>query len=172
MARYVAFLRGINVGGNNMVRMEGLRLLFASLGFTNVRTYIQSGNVLFDAAVSPKQILAQLDRGMQQAGITAHVIVLSHGELERIVALDPFGKRPPGKYFVTFLATDLPKGTKFPLFSKNKDVEIFVAHGSVVFSESREVNGKFGFPNLFVEKAFKMPATTRNWNVVRKLASL
>ncbi|HEX9961588.1 MAG TPA: DUF1697 domain-containing protein, partial [Pyrinomonadaceae bacterium] len=68
MIKYVAFLRGINVGGRHLVKMEDLRVLFASMNFENVKTYIQSGNVIFETSETSADVLAgKIERGLKEA---------------------------------------------------------------------------------------------------------
>src|SRR5579871_6734186 len=108
MPNYVAMLRGINVSGSKPVKMEALRASFEALGFTNVRTYVQSGNVIFGAKertaapLAPK-IAARIKRDY---GYDVPVLVLGAAELARVVDENPFvGKKgiDPTKLHVTFL---------------------------------------------------------------------
>ena len=110
MPSYVAMLRGINVSGSKPVKMEALRASFEALGFKNVRTYVQSGNVVFEAkerAAAPlgPKIVARIKRDF---GFDVPVLVLSAGELARIVDENPFVKQRGvdlTKLHVTFLAS-------------------------------------------------------------------
>src|SRR5690348_9160245 len=89
---YIALLRGINVGGHT-VKMERLRALFVELGFTHVRTYIQSGNVFFEetAETDRKILILTIEQHLRQAlGYEVPVFLRTILELEQIVALDPF----------------------------------------------------------------------------------
>lgn len=100
MATHVALLRGINLGGKNKVGMADLRALVGDLGHTDVRTYIQSGNVLFDAA--PDADCAELARLMTEAiaaklGVTSPVVVVTREELGEIHAANPFPDEPEAK---------------------------------------------------------------------------
>lgn len=98
MPRYVALLRGVNVGGRNKVAMSDLRAVVASLGHTEVATYIQSGNVVFTGAEGDGGVLAAaLEREIAgRFGVPAAVVVLSRAELAQLIADNPFpGERNP-----------------------------------------------------------------------------
>jgi uncharacterized protein (DUF1697 family) len=92
MARYVALLRGINVGGNNVIRMADLRACLEADGFDDVRTYIQSGNVVFTASGSAATLTARLERTLsEEFGYEATVAVRSARQLRAIVEAAPEG---------------------------------------------------------------------------------
>ena len=100
MPTHVALLRGINVGGNNKIAMADLRDVVASLGHTDVSTYIQSGNVLFTARETDTDALAaDLERAIEQAfGLRPRVIVLSRAELAQVISDNPYTAEPNPKY--------------------------------------------------------------------------
>jgi len=99
MPTHVALLRGINVGGRNKVAMADLRRVVASLGHTDVATYIQSGNVVFTAAeTDPDALAAALERAIANAlGVRPRVVVLSRAELAQAVADNPYADEPDPK---------------------------------------------------------------------------
>ena len=171
MTRYVAFLRGINVGGHKIVRMEDLRRRFEALGFGNVSTYKASGNVRFESGDSDgKAIRTRTQRELRSIfGDEVEVLLRSVAELEGVVRLAPF-RRPPHPSavpFVTFVAKAIAAPSRLPLRSPRADIEVFRVRGRDVFSWSLPgADQRFGFPNLFVEKLFGQPATTRNWSTV------
>jgi uncharacterized protein (DUF1697 family) len=103
MPTHVALLRGINVGGNNKVAMADLREVVASLGHTEVSTYIQSGNVLFTAhegpAAAATALAADLERAIEKAfGLRLRVVVLSRGELAQVISDNPYRAEPNPRY--------------------------------------------------------------------------
>lgn len=125
---YIAFLRGINVGGHT-VKMERLREVFAELGFTNVRTYIQSGNVFFDSTEIDRQRLTQtIERHLRTTfGYEVPAFLRTVAELERIVANDPFktlNVTSDMRLCVTFTSDRVPSDLVLPLHSPRKDMEI------------------------------------------------
>jgi uncharacterized protein (DUF1697 family) len=174
MTKYIALLRGINVGGKNIIKMDLLRELFESLKFQNVKTYIQSGNVIFETKETDKISLAKRIEKELHKHLDDNVMVFLRtlSEFEKIVKSNPFKKiKFPSstKLYVSFVENKLNNLQKLPIVSIKKDVEIFEIIDCEVFSITREINGRFGFPNIFVEKEFKVSATTRNWDTVCKL---
>ncbi len=178
MARYIALLRGINVSGQKIIKMEDLRKIFESFGLNNVKTYIQSGNVLFDSSAKNQETLTKkIEKGLAEAlGYNVPVILRTQEEFVQIVELDPHTKyagEKDSKFYVVFGAKELEKLPRLPFFSQKKDVEIKEIHKKEFFCLSHPLpNGTWGFPNAFVEKEFKIAATTRNWNTVNKLCGL
>ena len=176
MGTTVAFLRGINVAGHKMTAMPDVVRIFESLGFANVRTYIQSGNVLFDTrARSLGRLRLKIERALHdELGAEVTVLLRALSEVVGIVERDPFKKNRVlrAKPFVTFMSEPPGETPALPLRSRKGDVEVFEIVGTEAFSLSIEKNGRFGFPNSFIEKEFGVPATTRNWNTVCKVAAL
>jgi uncharacterized protein (DUF1697 family) len=182
MITYIAFLRGINVGGKNIIKMDDLHRIFESFGFKNVETYIQSGNVRFGTSTSDKKTLTQkIEKGLnKELGYEVATFLRTQEEMRALVKYDPFKKikaSDKAKTYVTFchqtpevLKTSEALRKKVPLFSRKKDVEVIGARECDVFCLSHLVNGSFGFPNLFLEKELKVLATTRNWTTVCKMA--
>lgn len=174
----MAFLRGINVGGHAIIKMDELKNVFSSLSFENVTTYIQSGNVIFDfnGKVSLDDLKVKIERKLNEVfGIMVVVVLLRFEDLKAIVRASPFqtlNENDDDRFYVTFLAEKLLKKLKAPLFSSKKDVEIVFVKDGVVFSKSHKINGKSGFPNLFIEKECGVSATTRNWKVVEKIVKI
>lgn len=175
MTNYVAFLRAINVGGQKLIKMEILRLLFEALGFENVRTYIQSGNVIFaDQDGNAEKLAAKIERKIHKAlGHEVTVLVRTIAELEAIVLRNPFNRVESGAdvmLFVVFLAAEPARDKRLPLLSSTENLEVFQIRDRNAFIVARrKKNGRFGFPNNFVEKQLGVPATTRNWTTVKKI---
>lgn len=172
--KYVAFLRAINVGGKNLIKMLDLKKIFESAGMRNVSTYIQSGNVIFESNLKEKEVLESKIEKKLHKSLSTDVLVFTREveELNMMIDSDPFQKlngKGEGKFYVTFLKDDLKPNISLPYFSSKKDVEIIHCFGGELYSISHEVKGQFGFPNLFIEKEFKVKATTRNWNTLNKI---
>src|SRR5690242_5830957 len=143
---YIALLRGINVGGHT-VKMERLRELFTELGFTRVRTYIQSGNVFFETAQTDRQILTQMieQHLLQALGYEVPVFLRTIPELEQIVALDPFQHidiTPEMRACVVFMSEVIPKTLILPLRSAKNDMEIIYATDYEAFVVWYLINGR------------------------------
>ena len=178
MTKYVAFLRGINVGGKKLIKMEVLRGIFESLGFKNVRTFIQSGNVIFESAKTDGAVLTKkIEKGLLRAvGYEVTVVLLTIAELEDILRRNPFRKIKAGDdvmMFVVFLATEPLNKPKLPLQFSTENFEVLAIKNRAAFILCRrKKNGFFGFPNNFLEKQFGVSATTRNWTTVGKVVAL
>jgi uncharacterized protein (DUF1697 family) len=167
MTVYVALLRAINVGGTGKLPMAKLKSLCTDLGFDNVRTYIQSGNVVFESrkgeAAAHKVLQAALTKAL---GKTADVAVRSAKEMAVVLKDNPFPKAPPAKVGVAFLGKTVSKAMLKAVDIPGKEE---VAAGR------REVYIHFpdgmGRSKLKLPKAFG-PATIRNINTVGKLAAM
>jgi uncharacterized protein (DUF1697 family) len=178
MIKYVAFLRGINVGGKKLIKMEDLRRVVESLGLKNVRTFIASGNVLFETSKTNRDALT---RKIEKKLLTAFahdvpVVLQTIDELKDILRANPFKKIKPGADVMTFVAFLVaePKGKpKLPLQSATENLEVLEIRDRAAFILCRrKKNGMFSFPNNFFEKEFGVTATTRNWNTVNRIVSL
>ena len=175
MVTYVAFLRAINVGGQKLIKMEALRGALKRLGFKNVRTYIQSGNVIFDSAsVNSPALTRKIEKKLKEVfGHEVTVMLRKLSELETLVKRNPFKKIKPDTgvmLFVVFFSKEPEKKPAVPLVSTTENLEVFEIKDRTAFVVSRrKKNGWFGFPNAFVEKQLGVPGTTRNWNTVNKI---
>ncbi len=175
---YVAFLRGINVGGHKIISMEELGGIFRSLKFDDVKTFIASGNVLFRSRERNVSVLTRkIEKGLLHAlGYEVKTMLRTIPELQNLVKLDPFKKIKPvpdvGLY-VTFLSKEPEKTPKLPYISPKRDFEILRMYGLNVASISRLLpNGRSGNPGGYIEKEFEKISTTRNWNTVKKIVEM
>ena len=175
MHTYIAFLRGINVGGNKLIKMQELARIFTAAGCKNVRTYQQAGNVIFESRSASRQKLTKKIEATLEAdlGYRVPVVVRSVVELRQTIKRSPFKKFAKSKdvmLLVVFLAEDPDPKPALPFISTTENVEIFDAADGVAFCVARrKKNGWFGFPNGVVEKAFKVVATTRQWSTVQNV---
>lgn len=176
MTRYVALLRGINVGGKKLIKMADLVRVFASLGFKNVRTYIASGNVIFDdpADAEPTVLVKKIEKKLLTSfGHEVTVILRTVDELKSLVGRDPFKKfKSSGEVmrFVVFLANEPSKKPKLPLQSLSENMDVFAIKDRTAFIVARrKKTGWFGYPNNLIEKELGVAATTRNWSTVGKI---
>ena len=170
--RYAAFLRGINVGGNTLIKMEDLKKEFAARGYGNVKTILASGNVIFDAPQSEtlEQDIARLIE--DNHGIAVHVVAIPIEELRDIVNRQPFKDLPsdqPTKTFATFTSRSLKmEDIRSPAPVEN--VRIVGAYGRVVCSALYE---RPGLGTLYlmaaIEKELGKKVTTRTWNTVLRM---
>jgi uncharacterized protein (DUF1697 family) len=145
------------------------------MGFRNVRTYIQTGNVIFDhASGNSAGLRKKTEKTLHRVlGYEVTVILRPLTDIEAIVERNPFRKIKAGAdvmLFVVFLADEPLNKPKLPLISATENLEVFEVKARAAFILSRrKKNGWFGFPNKFVEKELGVLGTTRNITTVRKL---
>lgn len=177
MTRYVAFLRGINVGGHR-VTMDGLRGLFRALGFANVETFIASGNVIFEApAGDPAAVEARVEAHLEGAlGYAVETFLRTPAEVAAVAAFRPFpaavADAEGHTLYVAFLRAALggAAGRALPAFETPSDE--FRVRGRELYwlRRGRMSDSKVSWPLL--EKALGTRTTLRNVTTVRKLAAL
>ncbi|MGZ7208532.1 MAG: DUF1697 domain-containing protein [Methanobacterium sp.] len=175
--KYIALLRGINIGRKNRVKMTDLVKTLESSRFENVKTYLQSGNVIFKCnSADTEKIAEDIKRKISQTfGLSINVIVRRDEELENIINSNPFIKNPEierNKLHVTFLNEkpdkenisnlDINKGKNEEFEVNDKEIYLYLPNG---YARTKLTN------NLW-EKKFNTIATTRNWKTVNKLLEL
>lgn len=178
MARYVALLRGINVGGNNPIPMPALKASFEDAGFEDVRTYIQSGNVIFSTPASGQ---AKLTRKLEDvirkafAHYDASVVLRSKSQMRAIVEKRPkgFGDEPTKYRFdVLFLKPALTPKTVLDTARPKEGVDqIWAGNGVVYFSRLTSRATQSRLSRLISLPIYK-DMTIRNWNTTTKLLEL
>jgi uncharacterized protein (DUF1697 family) len=178
MARYVALLRGINVGGKNPIPMAGLKTCFEDNGFDDVLTYIQSGNVVFTSPVSNQAELTRVIERMLRTTFThyaASVVLRSRSQMRAVVERAPkgFGSQPARyRYDVLFLKAPLTARTVVSSVPTKEEVDrIWPGTGVVYFSRltSRAVQSRL---SRVVSMPIYQQMTIRNWNTTTKLRGL
>jgi uncharacterized protein (DUF1697 family) len=174
--KYAAFLRGINVGGKNMIKMETLRAMFAALGFENVKSYVNSGNIVFETKKTNDLKLAEkIEKAIEKEfSFDVRVMVRAMSEIEEILKNNPFeGKFENHKALhVVFLNEELSKEKRELLLSNNGKDEEFAVRGREIFHNSKihTVDSLLG--KDYLGKKLKTPATARNWRTINKIAEL
>ncbi len=178
MNKYIAFLRAINVAGHAKVKMSNLKQAFIAAGCKDVRTVIQSGDVIFEAPERDAESRIQeiQNRLCELLGTQATVMYRTLREVEDIVRTAPFKDIETDsetKLYVAFLSRKPRNKPTLPLLLPKEALEAVQMKNLEVFIVSRKKkNGGYGFPNNFIEKEFGVPATTRNWSTVIKIAAL
>ena len=170
MTSYVVFLRGINVGGRNLLKMVDVRQKLTFLGFDNVSSYKASGNILFETDMKPDDIVRKVKGELfELSGRDLEIYLRTSSQIREIIELDPFKGREAdsSKLYITFIPHRQSEEVKLPLWARNNDVEIFLVRNGEVFSQTFLHRGRFGAPNKLIENEFEVPATTRNWNTIR-----
>ncbi len=174
MPTYIAMLRGINVSGHKVIKMERLRASFDALGFENVRTYVQSGNVLFEAKVgAPAKLQAKIAaRLARDFGFAVPVTVVTAEEVGRIVVENPFLKEEGidvAKLHVTFLSERPSSSGLKKMVALPAGPDRFACRGRSVYLYCPEGYGNTKLSNSAIERALSLGATTRNWKTVTTL---
>ena len=175
MTKCVAFLRGINVGGHNPVKMDALRKAFEALGFQNVKTVLASGNVLFEAPkYGPLSLARTIEHKLEVAfGHKICVLLRSLGQLEEVANSRPFQNinvTPQTRLYVTFLSEKLKSELKFPHESPDKGFTILRISSSEVCSVlTRSPTGQTTGLMDFLERELGRNITTRNWNTITRI---
>jgi uncharacterized protein (DUF1697 family) len=177
MNTYIALLRGINVSGRNLIRMEPLRESLRELGYSGVTTYLQSGNVVFSADLSGTEMLErQISLKIREDfSCEVPVIVLNPERLMTILANNPFARQPgknPDHLYVTLLST-LPDRPDLPgLEARRQPGEEISIMENVVYLYCPVGYGKTRLSNTFLESKLGVTATTRNWKTINELSRL
>jgi len=174
MSTFVSMLRGINVGGQKRLRMETLREIFEGLGFTNIRTYVQSGNVVFASPIQePSLLTRRIETHIEQTcGFHVDVFIRQAQELKRILAANPFlidRHEDASKLHVTFLYQSPPETWWSKLTPPGNTPDEFARGELAIYLFCPNGYGKTKLSNSFFERKLSMPVTTRNWNTVNAL---
>jgi len=165
-------LRGINVSGRNTLPMETLRALMGSVGARDVRTYIQSGNVVFSSRRSASSLVAALEGELEGAlGSSIPVLIRTKDELDAVVDANPYVHRGEdvGLLHVTFLGAGPDDGAVEAARATRSDADEFAVIGREIYLFCPDGYGRTKFTPAFFERKFGSQATARNWKTVTKL---
>ena len=177
MTTHLALLRGINVSGHNMMKMEVLKTTLEGIGFTNVQTYIQSGNVFVDTEEEngPKVGFQIKQEIFKAFGHEVPVIVINKADLEACFTNNPFLKEKDvdiKKLYVAFVSVELKSENINDLkISQFKPDEAKI-DGNRIFIKYAVGAGKTRFDQKYIEKKLNVSATIRNWNTVTQLLKM
>jgi uncharacterized protein (DUF1697 family) len=173
---FVALLRGINVGGKNSLRMKVLVAIFERAGCARVRSYIQSGNVVFDAEPELARglgahVSAEIDR---RFGLRVPVVLRSERELRSVVSKNPFLEAGASlaSLHVMFLADDPGKRRAAALDPERSPPDRFVVRGREIYLACPNGVGKSKLTSAWFDAKLATISTARNWNTVLKLVAL
>ena len=174
-SRYIAFLRAINVGGHT-VKMEALRQLFESFGFSDVETFIASGNVIFqttdqDATALESEIASRLHKAL---GYEVAAFVRTEAELAQIAAYQAFLQSEvdtAAAYNIAFLHNPLDDQGKQKMMALTTDIDRFATHAREVYWLCQKKQSESTFSNAVLEKKLGIKSTLRGVNTVNKLAA-
>jgi len=175
--KHLALLRGINVSGHNMIKMEALKTILETIGFTNVVTYIQSGNVFveteeesgFGVGFKIKQEI------FKTFGHDVPTIVIGKNDLELCFKNNPFLNQKDvdtKKLYVAFISKELPSAVINKLKISQLKPDEAVIDGNRIFIKYDIGAGKTRLDQKYIEKKLNVTATIRNWNTVTKLLEM
>jgi uncharacterized protein (DUF1697 family) len=172
---YAALLRGINVGGARKVQMTDLADVFDSLGHVDVRTYIQSGNVVFRSSKAERTIATALEAAIDtRFGLDIRVMLRSHDELIAIAAGNPFPEAAaePKRLHVVFLDRAPAKGAIGRVEPERSPGDSFELAGRDLYLHLPDGAGRTTLTLGYLEKRLGVAGTQRNWNTLLKLIAL
>ncbi len=174
MATYVSLLRGVNVAGQRKVGMDELRELFQSMGFMNVRSYIQSGNVIFEHSnIRTSSLEAQIeDRLRRNFHSDIAVLVRTRAQLENVVRNNPYSFKDESRVHITFLRDNVANFPTGEVRKSSDHQEDFSHSGREVYLFLPNDQGRTKLSNSFFEKALKVTATTRNLRTTKALCDM
>lgn len=177
METYIAMLRGINISGHKMIKMARLEALFTELNFKNIRTYIQSGNVIFEnKKTDQKELAKQIEtKILQSTGFQVPVTIQNRKEILVILENNPFlnsRNEDINMLFVTFLDSEPNAEDIKKVQELDYDSDEFVVSGKEIYGFCPNGYGRTKLNTNFFEKKFRTTATARNWKTVQKLGIL
>ena len=177
MNTYITILRGINVSGHKLIKMDALRTLFEEMGFKNIRTYIQSGNVVFQSKKAKLQDLEKkIARGILETfGFEVPVLVKEADELIAVLKNNVFinkRKEDITKLHVTFLSAEPEQAAIAKIKEGNYAADEFIVQGKHVYLFCPDGYGNTKLSNTFFENKLKVTATTRNWKTLCELVDM
>jgi uncharacterized protein (DUF1697 family) len=176
MKKFIALLRGINVSGQKKIKMSDLKLLFEEMGFKDVQTYIQSGNVIFSSKeISADKLEIKISSGIKRkCGFDVRVIILSAKEIEYVLKNNPFlkKKKDEDKFYVTFLSKIPSDENIEKMHSIDYSPEEYFIEGKRLYLFVPNGFGQAKINNNLIEKKLKVDGTTRNWKTVKALSEL
>ena len=176
MFRFIAFLRAINVGGGRTVKMQSLRQVFESLGFSSVDTFIASGNVVFETRTkTTKTLERKIERALREAlGYEVGTFVRGEAELTKIVHYWPFSQSKFDETWqsnIIFLADNLNEKLKQDVNALGKNTDAFEVHGREIYWWRRRKQNGALFSTIPLEKILGSAFTVRGANTIEKIVS-
>jgi uncharacterized protein (DUF1697 family) len=174
---FVAMMRGINVAGHKPVKMETLRSCFQAMGFSGIQTYVQSGNVVFEATEPNERALAKKieTKLLRVVGFPITVILRTASELSRTVKSNPFSREraiDPSRLHVTFLSEAPAEAARMGVKRLRSDTDRFHLTQREIYLYCPQGYGRTKLSNNSFERLLSVKATTRNWTTVNKLLQM
>jgi uncharacterized protein (DUF1697 family) len=171
----IVLLRGINIGSSNRIAMSELRGALEEAGFADVRTYVQSGNVVLSSRLKPAETVRKIERLIRERfGLEIAVVARTRGELARVVKHNPLGDvaKDHKRYQVSFLAEKLGRETQQRLEAAAVEPERVVFNGREIYAWHPAGVARSKLWAALASNKLGVPATARNWTTVTKLLEL
>lgn len=176
MKTHILLLRGINVSGHNMIKMESLTKMLISMGFENVQTYIQSGNVILQSDETPSKIAFTIKQEIfKEFGHDVPVIIINQNDLQECLSNNLFLKEKEAdlkKLYVAFVSMELNENSIHDLKISNIKPDEVQLDRNKIFIKYDISPAKTRLDQKYIEKKLNVKATIRNWNTVLKLIEL
>jgi uncharacterized protein (DUF1697 family) len=173
--RQIVLLRGINIGARNRIAMAQLRKVLTDAGFGDVRTYVQSGNVVLSSDASPERLARKCERLIaQHLGLEIEVVARTRDELAEVVRLNPLGKVVvnPKLYQVSFLAAEPDSELADKLAAAKAEAEQFVVNGREIYAWHPDGVARSRLWTTLAGRGLGVTATARNWTTVTTLLAI
>jgi uncharacterized protein (DUF1697 family) len=174
--RYIALLRGINVGGNTMIKMSELKAAFEDLGFENVVSYVNSGNLAFDTKKgSESKLASKIEKAVEDMTDKQVLVMLrEQSSINEVLEHNPFdGEYETHKQMhVLFLKEPIPTDRQKEILDLATDRERIAIRGREIYTLLLGGMAESLLGRGLLEKKLKMPMTARNWRTVKRLAEL
>lgn len=173
MTSYIALLRGVNVGGRQKVPMADLRALLTRLGYTDVRTHLQSGNAVLTADGTAEQVAAAVEAAIaRELGLAVRVVVRTAPELAAVIERNPLEVGDPARFLVSFLSAAPDPGRFADIDTAAYAPEEFALGEREVYFSLPEGIQRAKLPDLVGRRLADRTATARNWNTVTRLLAM
>jgi uncharacterized protein (DUF1697 family) len=177
MSKYISMLRGINVGGQKRLPMEIVKEIYQAEGFRSVKTYLQSGNVVFESGENDlSKLTSDIEKRIQQTcGYQVEVFIRFPVEFKRILQNNPFLKDQrveQSKLHVTFLYQVPAASAWEKIITPAGSADVFAPGTQEIYLHCPNGYGRSKLSNSFFERKLGVVATTRNWNTVRAMYRL
>ena len=173
MKKYVAFLRGINVGGNNIINMNDLKNALTKNKFKNVNTYINSGNIVLESNDDKKKLKELFEKTIvTHFKLKIDVTVKTQKELDEIILNNPFNSKKENdksKRIVVMLSVNVSEDQASQLKSDVRIVENYYHKDDLLYIYYHDGAGRSKFTTAYIDKKLKVTSTARNWNTILKM---
>lgn len=174
MDKFVSFLRSINVSGKNKILMTELQTAYQDIGFCDVKTYIQSGNIVFSSESSNKELLIDTiqKKIKDRFGYNIFVFIKNIKDLESIIQNSPYTHHDISKINITLLSSKPSHYNEDDIYNIKADKEEITIINDIIYLFTPDGYGKTRLSNSFLEKKLNTSATTRNWKTITAIYEL